>query len=347
MTEKTKKIQWEDLLSFCTNVFVKVGVSEENAKVIADSLVKAELLGFHSHGVVRLSHYVKRIKIGSINPKPKIRTIKESGNVAIIDGDAGMGHIVAHFAMNQAIRLAGSGFGVAGVRNSSHFGIAGYFALQAAEKNMIGIALTHTDVAVIPFGGKKPAVGTNPIAVAVPTNRKFPIVLDMATSAVALGKIIVAGKKGEKIPMGWAVDENGNPTDEPDKVKYLMPMAGPKGYALSLIIDILCGPLTGALFGMKLPKMYGDYNKTRQLGHFLAALNIQNFVPVDEFKKNIDTMIDDIHNIPPAKGFEKVLLPGEIEYLNSLKHKKEGIPLPEGTLKDLEQLEKELKINFL
>jgi ureidoglycolate dehydrogenase (NAD+) len=200
---------------------------------------------------------------------------------------------------------------------------------------MIGIVVGHTDASVVPFGGKRPAVGTNPLAVAIPTDREYPILLDMATSAASLGKILVAKDKGEAIPPDWAVDEDGAPTTDPGKAKYLLPMAGPKGYGLALIFDILCGPLTGALFGKRLPLMYGDYDKYRQLGHFVGAIRIDHFVPVEEFKKNVGLMIDDIHATPPAKGFDRVLVPGEKEYLTRLQYEKQGIPIPAATLKDL------------
>jgi ureidoglycolate dehydrogenase (NAD+) len=248
--------------------------------------------------------------------------------------------------MQEAVKLAENGIGFVGVRKSSHFGIAGYTAIQALKKDMIGIVVSHTDAAVIPFGGKRPAVGTNPLAVAVPTDREYPILLDMATSAASFGKILVAKDKGEQIPPDWAVDEEGVPTTDPQKVKYLMPMAGPKGYALALIFDILSGPLTGALFGKKLPLMYGDYDKHRELGHFIGAINIANFVPVAEFKKNVGIMIDDIHDTPAARGFERVLVPGEKEYLTRLTYEKEGIPIPSETLKDLRASAQELELPF-
>jgi len=232
------------------------------------------------------------------------------------------------------------------VKNSSHFGIAGYTAMQAVKKNMIGIAISHTDASVIPFGGKMPAVGTNPLAVAVPTNKDYPVLLDMATSTASLGKILNAKNKGEKIPPDWAVDEEGIPTSDPVKVKYLMPMAGPKGYGLALIFDILSGPLTGALFGKKLPLMYGDYDKHRELGHFIGAIKIDNFIPIEEFKRNVGIMIDDIHDTPPAKGFDRVMVPGEKEYLTLLKYEKEGIPIPSETIKELQAVAKELNVAF-
>ena len=302
MSESMARVDAGQLKGFIQRILSAAGLCEANARIVADSITTAELFGFNSHGVIRIPHYIKRLRIGSLNGNPDIRVVQQMGNTAIVDGDHGMGHAVAFFAMQEALRLAESGIGFVGVKKSSHFGIAGYTAMQALQKDMIGIVVSHTDASVIPYGGKRPAVGTNPLAVAVPTDREYPVLLDMATSAASLGKILVAKSKGEQIPPDWAVDEEGIPTTDPQRVKYLMPMAGPKGYALALIFDILSGPLTGALFGKKLPLMYGDYDKHRELGHFIGAIKIANFVPVDEFKKNVGMMIDDIQRHPCGAG---------------------------------------------
>ena len=335
MSEQMVRIDAGALKGFVQGILAAAGLCEAHARIVAASITTAELFGFHSHGVIRIPHYIKRLRIGSLNGNPDIRVVQQTGNTAIVDGDHGMGHAVAFFAMQEALKLAESGIGFVGVRKSSHFGIAGYTAIQALAKDMIGIVIGHTDASVIPYGGRKPAVGTNPLAVAVPTDREYPVLLDMATSTASLGKILVAKSKGERIPADWAVDEEGVPTTDPAKVKYLMPMAGPKGYGLALIFDILSGPLTGALFGKRLPLMYGDYDKHRELGHFIGAIKIENFVPVNEFKKSVGMMIDDIHDTPPAPGFERVLVPGEKEHLTRLRYEKEGIPMPSETLKEL------------
>jgi len=344
--ESSERVDPGRLREFIHRVMKAAGVCDANARIVADSITTAELFGFHSHGVIRIPHYLKRLRTGSINGSPAIRVVRRKGSTAVVDGDHGMGHAVAFFAMEEAIRLAESGVGLVGVRNSSHFGIAGYTAIQAAERDMIGVVISHTDASVIPYGGRRPAVGTNPLAVAVPTDREYPVLLDMATSAASLGKILVARSKGEAIPPDWGVDEEGVPTTDPAKVKYMTPMAGPKGYGLALIFDILSGPLTGALFGKRLPAMYGDYDKRRGLGHFIGAIRIENFVPAAEFKRNVGVMIDDIHATPPAPGFERVMVPGEKEYVTRLRYEKEGIPVPPGTLKDLQASAEELGVAF-
>jgi ureidoglycolate dehydrogenase (NAD+) len=346
MSADVVRVDAGSLRKVVDQMLTTAGLCEAHSRIVADSITVAELFGFHSHGVLRIPHYVKRLRIGSLNGNPDIRVVQKKGNTAIVDGDHGMGHPIALFAMQEAMKLAENGVGFVGVRKSSHFGIAGYTAMQALKKDMIGIVISHTDASVIPYGGKKPAIGTNPLAVAVPTGREYPILLDMATSAASLGKILVAKSKGESIPPDWGVDEEGEPTTDPGKVKYMVPMAGPKGYALALIFDILSGPLTGALFGKKLPLMYGDYDKHRDLGHFIGAIKIENFVSVAEFKKNVGIMIDDLHATPPAKGFDRVLVPGEKEYLTRLQYEKEGIPVPTETFRELQACAQELDVPF-
>jgi len=346
MTGQTVIVESAALRRVLANLLSAAGVRDEDSQIVADSVTTAELFGFQSHGVIRVPHYLKRLRIGSINKRPEIRVVQRSGNTAVVDGDHGLGHAVAHFAMREAIGLAESGVGVVGVRNSSHFGIAGYFALQAVRRDMIGVVVSHTDASVVPYGGRKPAVGTNPLAVAVPTDREYPVLLDMATSTASLGKVLVARDKGESIPPDWAVDEEGNPTTDPHRAKYLLPMAGPKGYGLALIFDILSGPLTGAAFGKHIPLMYGDYEKHRELGHFMGAINVERFVPVGQFKRNVGLMMDDIHATPPARGFDRVLVPGEREYLTMRAYERDGIPIPLGTMNDLRAAAKELEVRL-
>jgi len=338
-------IDAKKMKEFVYKVLLKAGVNRAGSKLVASSLVEGELYGFYSHGVMRLAHYLKRVKAGTIKKDPKVKIVKKTGCTALVDGGHGFGHAVSMTAVKEAIKLAGRfGVGMVGVKNSSHFGMAGVIALEAAKKDMICIAISHTDASVVPFGGRIPAIGTNPICVAVPCAKKHPVLLDMATSVASLGKIIVARKKGEAVPSDWGVDEEGVPVTDPAKIKYLLPMAGPKGYGLAFIVDILCGPLTGALFGVRLPRMYGDYDKFRMLGHMFIVINIKNFVPVKEFKKNVALMVEDIHGIPPAKGFSSVMVPGEREFASYEKNKKAGFPLAEETCADLESIAAEYKV---
>ncbi|PLR76770.1 ureidoglycolate dehydrogenase [Bacillus sp. V3-13] len=306
----------------------KAGLSESDATIVADVLVHADLRGVSSHGVLRTEHYVKRISEGGINPTPEF-SIKDTGPVtAIFDGDNGMGHVIAKEAMNYAIKLAEkNGVGMVGVINSSHCGALSYFVQQAAESKIIGMAMTHTDKVVVPFGGAKPYFGTNPIAFGFPSKSK-PLILDMATSNVAYGKILHAREAGATtIPSDWGVDEQGNPTSDPNQVAALLPFAGPKGYGLAMVVDIFSGILTGSAFGPHVSKMYGDYTKKRELGHFVCAINPAFFTSIDSFIGNIEQMTNEIHEMDPANGFGKVMVPGEPENLREEANSKEGIPL--------------------
>ncbi|WP_202080222.1 ureidoglycolate dehydrogenase [Caldalkalibacillus salinus] len=301
---------------------------QEHAEVVADVLVHADLRGVSSHGVLRTEHYVRRLKEGSINPNP-LFSMKETGPCsATFDGDDGMGHVVMKEAMDQAIDMARkNGIGTIGIVNSSHCGALSYFVQQAAEENIVGMAVTHTDNIVVPFGGAKPYFGTNPIAYGFPARNHKPVVLDMATSHVAFGKVLHAREAGKDIPNNWGVDASGQATTNPHDVSYLLPFAGPKGYGLGMVVDILSGVLTGSSFGPNITKMYGDYDKKRKLGHFIMTINPAMFTNVDDFLDSMDQMIDDIHQVEPAKGFEKVLVPGEPEQLKEEQALREGVTI--------------------
>ena len=308
----------------------QTGVLEEHAEIVAEVLVHADLRGVHSHGVLRTEHYVRRVKEGGLNPNPNI-SFKATGPVTgIVDGDDGFGHVIAKEAMKHALRLAkDNGVGVVGVVNSSHCGALSYFVRQAADENMIGIAMTHTDKYVVPFGGAEAFFGTNPLAFGFPAKNNPPIILDMATSGVALGKVLQARETGQSIPSNWGVDEKGNPTTDPHQVVSLLPAGGVKGYGLALVVDVLSGILTGSAFGPHITAMYGDYKKMRKLGHFVGVINPAAFTNVDSFLHAIDQMIDEIHEVSPAEGFDKVLVPGEPEQLKEQRYLKNGIPIPE------------------
>ncbi|MBE6185232.1 ureidoglycolate dehydrogenase [Heyndrickxia ginsengihumi] len=308
----------------------QVGVPEDHAEIVADVLVHADLRGVHSHGVLRTEHYVKRAKAGGLNLNPTI-SFRETGPVTgILDGDDGFGHVVAKEAMNKAISLASkNGIGVVGVVNSSHCGALSYFVYEAIQNQMIGMAMTHTDKSVVPTGGAQAFFGTNPLAFGFPTKDNPPIVLDMATSKVAFGKVLHARETGKSIPSDWAVDTKGNPTTDPFEAVALLPAGGAKGYGLALVVDVLSGILTGSAFGPHITAMYDDYQKMRKLGHFVCAINPKAFTNIDTFLASMDQMIDEIHEIPPAEGFNKVLVPGEPELLKEQHYLQNGVPIPE------------------
>lgn len=318
--EKAKKLVVQRLTD--------AGVRKDHAEKVAEILVHADLRNVNSHGVLRTEHYVNRLNAGGINPNADIQFNKTGPVTGVVDGDDGFGHVIGDAAMKQAIEMAKeSGVGMVTAINSSHCGALSYFVEKAAEQNLIGIAMTHTDKIVVPFGGREAFLGTNPIAYGVPAKNNKPFILDMATSNVALGKILQYKEEGKKIPNGWGVDENGVTVNDPEKVVSLSPFGGPKGYGLSLIVDIFSGLLAGAAFGPHVAKMYGDLDKKRKLGHYFCAINPAFFTDADAFLENMDHMIEEIRQAPPAPGFSSVLMPGEIEQMNEEKNLQNGITI--------------------
>jgi ureidoglycolate dehydrogenase (NAD+) len=328
---QTKLVYHNQLFQWCVRKLTQVGVNETHAETTVNVLIHANLRGVDSHGVMRLEHYVNKIKCGGINPRPDMK-VQETGPVtAIVDGDDGLGHVVAERAMACAIEIAQkNGVGMVSAINSSHCGALSYFVDMAARNHLIGIAMTNTDKMVVPYGGSEAFFGTNPIAFAFPAKDNPPIVLDMATSSVAYGKILDARILGKPIPADWGVDDTGRPTTDPNQIAALLPFGGPKGYGLSMVVDILSGILTGSPFGPYVPQMYAkDLTITRKLGHLVLAINPAKFTIVDSFLQNMDQMIKDLHQMKPAPGFQEVLLPGEPEMMKELERRRSGIPIPE------------------
>lgn len=309
--------------------FTTEGVEAETAAQVADVLIYADLRGVSSHGVMRVEHYITRLQAGGITKNPHFSVEKRGTNHLLFKGDNGFGHVICKEAMDETIKVAKEhGSCTTIIQESSHCGALGYFLEQATSENLIAIMCSQTDSAVVPFGGKEPYFGTNPIAYGFPTNDK-PIILDMATSNVALGKILYAREKGETIPNTWGVDAQGAPTTDPHQVKSLTPFAGPKGYGMALVVDVLSGILASAAFGPHISKMYGNYEQKRNLGQYLYVLDPNIFGDVDQFKANISQMINELHDAPTAPNFDQVLVPGEIEQIRSVETMDKGIDLPE------------------
>lgn len=323
-------VQKEELKTLVVNKLTEANVSEEHAEVVADVLIHADLRGVSSHGVLRTEHYVKRMKEGGMNPNPEFKIEDRGKTAALFDGDNGMGHVITKNAMDKAIDLAKkNGIGMVGIVNSSHCGALSYFAEQAAKEEVVSMVMTHTDSAVVPFGGSEPYFGTNPIAYGFPAKNHKPIVLDMATSNVALGKVLHARETGKSIPGNWGVDANGKSVTDPNLVKNLLPIGGPKGYGLALTVDVFSGILTGSAFGTNISTMYGDYKNYRRLGHVILTVDPGLFIEKEEFLANIDQMIDELHNLKPAEGFNSVMVPGEPEQKKEEERRVSGIPVPE------------------
>ncbi|PJN89735.1 ureidoglycolate dehydrogenase [Bacillus sp. mrc49] len=324
----TVTIQAEEAKRLVIQKLTEAGLEEVSAEKVAEVLVHADLRNVNSHGVLRTEHYVNRIKAGGINLDPQISFEKTGPVTGVVDGDDGFGHVIGEEAMNHAIEMArNNGIGMVTACNSSHCGALSYFVQKATDAKLIGIAMSHTDKIVVPFGGKTSFLGTNPIAYGVPAKSKKPFILDMATSNAALGKILQAKEEGKEIPEGWGVDENGAPVTDPNQVVSLSPFGGPKGYGLSVIVDVFSGLLAGAAFGPHIGKMYDDLDKKRKLGHYFCVINPSYFTDSDIFLEQMDRMIEELQQVEPAPGFDRVYIPGEIEQINEEKNLKEGITI--------------------
>lgn len=305
-------------------------VPEKEAEIVADVLIHANLRGVDSHGVLRVEHYLERIQEEGLNIRSNPSVEKTSSSTAVYNGDHGFGHVIAKNSMDLAIQYAEEqGVGVVVAKHSSHCGALSYFVQQATDKNLIGIAMTHIEACVVPFGSAEPYFGTNPIAFGFPAKSENPIILDFATSNVAFGKVLNAKEYGKQIPPDWGIDEEGNSTTDPGKVAYLSPFGGAKGYGLAMVVEIFSGLLSGSAFGPHIPKMFVDYKKMLDIGHFFMAIDPSKFTMVEIFLENMDRMIHELHSLTPAKGFAKVLVPGELEAIQEEKRRLEGIPLPD------------------
>ena len=334
-------ISRDRLSDFVSAVFSTAGVPEDEATLIAESLTEADLTGVESHGVSRVPIYLKRIEMGVVNAAAKLDVIADLPGALVLDGCNSMGIVTGCRAMDMALKKAEtSGAVFATVRNSNHFGIAAFFTQRALKKGMIGYVGSNAPSTVAPWGGVKPYMGTNPFSIAFPAGKEPPIVMDMATSIVAQGKIILAAKEGRPIPFGWAITKEGDPTDDPKAALEgtVLPFAGAKGYSISLMLDVLSGILSGAAFGPYLCNMWNDFKNPQNVGHYFVVINVEKFLSLDEFKNKMDTMIRDIKQSPRAKGVDEILLPGELERRKRDKRIVEGIPLGNKTYSDLKDI---------
>ena len=327
------------LKEFCINVLIRTGIKIKDAEIITDSLIFAELRNISSHGIVRLSTYVERIEKGVVNPNAEMVYLVNEGAIALLDANNGMGQVAGYMAMSKSINIAQDyGIGMVVVKNSNHFGVASYYSMIASEKGMIGIVLTNASPAIAPYGTKTPILGTNPLTVAIPAGKEKPIVLDMSMSTAARGKIRLNALKNQDIPFGWALDEDGNPTTDSKKALKgsLLPIGGVKGSALSLIIDILCGILSGtSLIGEV--KNITDMSGPSKTGHVFMTIEIKKFISEDIFTGSIDLSINSIKSLPPLNE-NKIYMPGEIEMNLMEERKKKGIPLDIEVINSLNNL---------
>jgi LDH2 family malate/lactate/ureidoglycolate dehydrogenase len=343
------KIDPTRLLNFATAVYVAAGMSENDAHLCADTLVQADLWGHQSHGVMRLSWYAARLKTGVCEPKAQPQLVVDAGGLALIDGQDAMGQVLAARAAHEAVHRAKiSGIAAVGIRNSNHFGTALYFTLMAAREGCIGFLSTNASPAMAPWGGRKKIIGTNPWSWACPAGSHPPMVLDIANTGVARGKIYLARQKGQPIPEGWAINAAGAPTTDPTEAidGIILPMAQHKGYAIALMMDMLSGVLTGSGFGADVAGPYQAERRSRA-GQLMVALNIESMQPLAEFNARVEALIRQIKSVPLAQGFEEVFYPGEIEARNDAKNRREGLSLPQDTLTDLSKLASEYNLHKL
>lgn len=340
----------ESLRDFVKSILVKVDVPEEHAHIVAEVLVAGDLRGVESHGVARLeSYYISRIRQGLLDPRPTLTVTRETPVSIAIDGGNGLGHVASHQAMTAIIEKAKTtGIGMATVKHSNHFGIAGYYAMMALEHNMIGIAYTNTQPLVMPLWGRKIMTGTNPIAVAVPGKNEDPWILDMATSVVPKGKLEVMARKGLEMPTGWAVDKDGLPTNDanvalaggaPMPLGSTRELGGHKGYDLAALVDIFSGVLSGAAFGPHVTA-----TGPADIGHYFQVIRPDLFMDLEEFIERMDLFVRELKETPPAPGNRRVLVAGEPEKAATKLHLRTGIPVHPKVMEGLTLLSHSLDV---
>jgi len=347
---RSEPVSAQALHAFASRIFARCGLDKEAAGVVADSLAWADLHGLDTHGAARIPSYVERFRRQMVNPRPRMTLESRMPFAASLDGDNAMGAIVAERAMREALARAESlGIGVVVARRSNHFGAAGYWARMAPPKNCIGICVSPASKSLAPFGSKAPLFGTNPFAVAVPAGERTPWVMDFATSIAARGHIRLAAKDGRPIPEGWALDAEGRPTTDAARALegVMLPFAGPKGSALSMLADILGGVLAGAAFAGDIRDMNTDFSAPQDVGHFFLAMRVDAFMPAEAFAARMQEMIGRIKALPPAAGVAEVMYPGEPEARTAAERSRRGLPLSDATRAALARLAAELDIEPL
>jgi len=338
------------LIKFTADIMQAAGLPEEDSKLFAESLIEADMRGIPSHGITRLAAYSRRVKEGLCNTSGEISVVEDGKVLLKIDGNNCMGVVTATKTMKLCIERAKE-YGVcfAAVKGGCHFGAASFYTQMAARENMIGICTSNGPVAVAPIGGKIPFLGTNPLSISIPAEKYPPLILDMATSVVARGKITLAKKKGDSIPLGWGVDKNGKPTTNPEDVLNggaVLPFGGAKGFGISLIIEILCSCLAGAKNSRNVGSFY-DFSGTKQdLGFFMGVINVEKIMPVKEFVAKVDELFAELKSQPKAEGVEEIMIPGEIELNNYRRAQEKGVELPPAVVAELKVLSEEYGVPF-
>jgi LDH2 family malate/lactate/ureidoglycolate dehydrogenase len=345
-----KKVKVNNLRTFTEQVFQVVGVSREDAETAAAVMIEANLCGVDSHGVRMLPGYITLIRNGKINAKGQIKVIKETPVIAHLDGTLALGSVVAVHAMQMAVEKAKtSGVGFVLVRNSTHWGRPAYYSTLAARRGCIGICFVNTESNMPPWGAKEPRIGNNPLSIGAPRASGDPVVLDMAMSQAAWAKIVMYSQGARKVPLGWGLDEEGRPTDDPAailKSKRMIPMGQHKGSGLSLMIDIMTGILSGGKYCGELSEQGKGQPWATGYSQAFIAIDIASFMPLEEFQRRVDELVSYVKGAQTAEGFSEITIPGERAWMEKALRDREGIPLEEITLGELRTLANELRVPF-
>jgi LDH2 family malate/lactate/ureidoglycolate dehydrogenase len=330
----------EPLKRFVAEVYERGGMPAADAALLSDSLVQADLWGHQSHGVLRTGWYLARLESGVMKAVTQPKLVVDAGAVAVVDAQDGVGQVVTRFAAEEAIRRAKAhGVSAVAVRNSNHFGTCMYYTRMAARHGCVMMLTTNGGPAIAPWGGRKKIIGTNPWSISCPAGRHPPLMMDMANTGVARGKIYLARQRHESIPLGWALNAEGEPTTDPQEAidGIILPMAGHKGYAIAVVVDMLSGVLSGSSF---LSGVNGPYKTDLRsgAGHFFTAFDIEAFQPQADFNSRMEAFIAELKSVPLAKGVDEVFYPGELEARNDLGFRDRGIELPDDTVGDLRRI---------
>jgi LDH2 family malate/lactate/ureidoglycolate dehydrogenase len=347
----SRRVSFADLKAFCCQAYIRAGVPAAEAEIIADLLVRSDLRGVETHGVTRLPIYIQRLQKGYVRQECQLTSIKDKGPTAFLEAHGSMGHIVAYRAMESAIARAEEyGIGWVSVKDSGHFGVAGLFPMMALKKDFIGYIVSNSAPMMFPSGGRERIIGNNPMAYAIPADKYPPVILDFSLGVVSSGKLILARKKGEKIPLGWAVDKEGLPTDDPyegyEGGGSLLPVGGHKGYGMVLIHEMLTAVLTGGKWTSSIKSLYQeDETGIQGTCHSFAAIDPDCFIGRDEFKRAMDRYIKSIKESAKAKNCTEILVPGEPELRTETERLEHGIPLAPATMDELTVLGEALGIS--
>jgi LDH2 family malate/lactate/ureidoglycolate dehydrogenase len=337
MPQTEIRVDAAGLNEFATAVYAGAGMPEADARLLADTLVQSDLWGHQSHGVLRLGWYLERLRNKVMNPVTQPEFVVDAGAMAVIEGHDGVGHVLTMLATREAVKRAKQhGIAAVGVRMSNHFGTCMYYTRIGALEGCVMLLTTNGGPAMAPWGGRKKIIGTNPWSVATPAGKHPPFLMDMANTGVARGKIYLAHNKRQPIPEGWAIDKDGAPTTDPQAAieGIVLPMAGHKGYAIAMMVDVLSGVLTGSGFLSDVHSPYKTAEKSN-CGHFMIAVNIEALQPLAQFNARMEQYIAELKSVPLAKGHDEVFYPGEIEANNDIANRRDGLLLPADTLENL------------